>query len=301
MKILLTGSNGLVGGGLIRLIDDESDGLICTARQKTAGNYPSFEYLDIRDTARMKYLLDLYEPDVLINAAAMSKPDVCEKHKTEAYQTNYQAVANMADACFERGIYLLHLSSDFVFDGTTGLYSEEDKPSPVNYYGNTKLMAENYLLQKPVKAGIVRTVLVYDSPQSSRANIVGWIVNSLKQHKQIQVVNDQFRTPTLVDDLAEGLIKLMTGKKEGIWHISGDEYLSVYDFACRTADAFNLNKKLISPTTSAQLAQPARRPPKTGFRITKAMRELNYHPHNIAQGLTVIKNRMDLSARSVNQ
>jgi dTDP-4-dehydrorhamnose reductase len=290
MKILITGSNGFLGTYLTEIGANRAVEMVCSARQRADLPYPVFEYLDITDPVRLKYLLDLHQPDVLINTAAMSKPDACQKNKTACYAVNFTAVKTLADVCFQKGVHLIHLSSDFVYDGRHGLYSEEDIPeNPVNYYGQCKLDAEKCIVNSPVKSAIVRTCLVYGYPLIPKAsNLFTWVKSSLEKGERIQVVNDQFRTPTLVTDLADAVLKLAERKAEGIWHVSGDEYLSVYEFACRIASAFDLPLSRIQPVASASLNQAAMRPPKTGFRINKAMREINYHPHNISNGLDVL-------------
>ncbi len=291
MKIFLTGSNGLLGHHILKMANKISPDvkLIATARHNTHSHHNPFEYLDINDDAKLNYFLDVYKPDVLVNTAAISKVDICQENTAACYKTNYEAVKNMADACYKKGIHLVHLSSDFVFDGKKGRYNEEDKPSPVNYYGECKKLAEAYLINSPVSAAIVRTVLVYGHPPSpQKGNILTWILDSAQHNKDIKVVNDQFRCPTLVYDLAEGVIKIAIKKKDGIWHIAGNEMTSVFDFACRIASKVGYNTNFITPISSSELSAPALRPPKTCLNLDKSIAELDYHPKSIDAGLDVL-------------
>ncbi len=272
MKILLTGCNGLLGYHILKMADTYSPEvkILATARQNAYSGHKPFEYLDIADEVRLKYFLDVWNPDVLINTAAISKVDFCEQNKAWCYKTNFEAVKNMADACYKRNIHLVHLSSDFVFDGKKGMYNEEDQPSPVNYYGECKKMAEEYLQNSPVSSAIIRTILVYGNPPSpKRGNILTWVLDSVKNEKSIRIVNDQFRCPTLVYDLAEGVMKIAMEKKDGIWHISGNKMISIFDFACRIATKFGYSTKYICPISSSELSLLALRPPKNLFNPTK--------------------------------
>lgn len=297
MKILLTGSNGLLGHHILKVANIISPDvkLIATARHNTHSHHNPFEYLDINDDAKLNYFLDVYKPDVLVNTAAISKVDICQESKAACYKTNYEAVKNMADACFKKGIHLVHLSSDFVFDGKKALYNEEDQPLPVNYYGECKKLAEAYLINSPVSAAIVRTVLVYGNPPSpKKGNIFTWVLKSLKNKEHIRVVNDQFRSPTLVHDLAEGVLKIAIHQKEDIWHLSGNELTSVFDFACRIATNAGYNTNFISPVSSSELSASALRPQKTCLNLDKSIAELDYHPKSIDAGLDVLLKESNL-------
>jgi dTDP-4-dehydrorhamnose reductase len=166
-------------------------------------------------------------------------------------------------------------------------------PNPVNYYGESKLAGEKLIQQSKVNWAILRTVLVYGvTPDMSRSNIVLWVKKSLEEGKTISVVNDQWRTPTLAEDLAMGCYLAASQKAKGIYHISGSEMLTPFEIANQTADYFNLNKALIKPADSSTFTQPAKRPPKTGFIIAKAQRELGYAPHTFTEGLGVLAEQL---------
>lgn len=292
MKILVTGSNGLLGQKLTELIEkDSSIHLIATARGKSVLPIEKGEYhsLDITEAEAVERVLSQTKPDVVINTAAMTQVDQCETERETCWKANVTSVANLIDSCRKHNIHLVHVSTDFIFDGSHGPLDENEKPAPVNYYGESKLAAETLLLESNIPHSILRTVLVYGITQDmSRSNIVLWVKRSLEQGKTIQVVNDQFRTPTLAEDLAKGCYLAAKKKATGIYNISGKDFLSPYDIAIQTADYFGLDKSLIKATDSTQFKQPARRPLITGFIIDKARKELGYEPVSFKEGIEVM-------------
>lgn len=292
MKILVTGSNGLLGQKLTeRLQDDASVHLIATARGKSVLPIERADYytLDVTDATAVADLFARVKPDVVIHTAAMTQVDQCESEREACWTANVTAVENLVTSCAAVGAHLVHVSTDFIFDGSRGPLDETEKPNPVNYYGESKLAAEERVINSTISWSILRTVLVYGITRDmSRSNIVLWVKNSLEQGKTIQVVNDQWRTPTLAEDLAQGCHLAAIKKATGIYNISGKDFLSPYDIAHKTADFFKLDKSLIKAADSSTFKQPARRPLTTGFIITKAERELGYKPHSFEQGIAVL-------------
>jgi dTDP-4-dehydrorhamnose reductase len=219
----------------------------------------------------------------------MTQVDQCETERDKCWLTNVTGVAHIIEACSQANTHLVHVSTDFIFDGTHGPLDETAVPNPVNYYGESKLAGEKLIQQSNISWSILRTVLVYGvTPDMSRSNIVLWVKKSLKEGKTINVVNDQWRTPTLAEDLATGCFLAASQKSKGIFHISGNEMMTPFDIAMATANFFNLNVSLIKPADSSTFTQPARRPPKTGFIITKAQAELGYKPHTFTEGLALL-------------
>lgn len=296
MKILVTGSNGLLGQKLTVLLEqDPSIHLIATARGASALPIRKGEFhsLDITDDAAVDHLFSVVKPDVVINTAAMTQVDQCETEREACWKANVTAVENIVSSCTNYRIRLVHVSTDFIFDGSHGPLDEQEKPAPVNYYGESKLAAEQVVQSSSLEWAILRTVLVYGiTTDMSRSNIVLWVKNSLEQGKTIQVVNDQWRTPTLAEDLATGCYLAAIKKAKGIYHISGKDFLSPYDIAIQTADFFKLDKSLIKATDSSQFKQPARRPLTTGFIIDKARKELGYEPHSFREGIQILSDQV---------
>ena len=292
MRILVTGSNGLLGQKLTKLLqEDDEVHLIATARGKSAVKIHRGEYhsLDVSSREDLAEILRLTKPDVIIHTAAMTQVDDCENQREACWKSNVEAVEYLVDCCTAWHIHLIHVSTDFIFDGTHGPLDENATPNPVNFYGESKLAAENIIRESTVCWAILRTVLVFGITHDlSRSNIVLWVKKNLEQQHPIQVVNDQWRTPTLAEDLALGCYLAAKKRAKGIYNISGKDFLSPYDIAIKTADFFQLNKSLIKATDSSQFKQPARRPLTTGFIIDKARKELGYEPHSFEEGLEIL-------------
>lgn len=295
MRILVTGANGLLGQKLVELISTKNDYLIATAKSKMVIDLPRGEYhsLDITNRNEVERVLQNSKPDVIINTAAMTQVDQCESEQEKCWLNNVTAVENLVSACEQTKTHFIQVSTDFIFDGTHGPLDETAKPNPISFYGKSKLAAEETVQKSSADWAILRTVLVYGiTKDMSRSNIVLWVKKSLEEGKTISVVNDQWRTPTLAEDLAMGCYLAATKKAKGIYNISGDEMMTPYDIAIKTADFFGLDKSLIKQTDSIQFKQPAARPPKTGFIIDKAKKELGYQPHSFVEGLEVLKSQL---------
>lgn len=290
MRILVTGANGLLGRKLVSLLVEQGDiELIATSRKGRDGEVQ----LDVTDLSSLKAVAARYKPDVIINAAAMTQVDQCELEQDECWKQNVGSVTNLVMTCLENNIHLVHVSTDFIFSGKEGPLDEAAVPDPVNFYGKSKLEGEHIILKSGCRASILRTVLVYGvTSDMSRSNIVLWVKKSLEEKKPIRVVNDQFRTPTLAEDLAMACMLAARKRATGIYHVSGYEMMTPYDIAIKTADFFGLDKSLITPTDASQFTQPARRPAKTGFIITKARKDLGYEPHSFHEGLGVVKRQL---------
>ena len=296
MKILVTGSNGLLGQKLTELLErEETVEMIATAARPAAlpVNSGKFQLLDIKDSASVDRVIDQHKPDVIINTAAMTQVDQCESQREVCWKTNVDAVRNLVNASRRNGCHLIHVSTDFIFDGTQEMLDETAVPNPVNFYGESKLAGERVIMESDISWCIIRTVLVFGvTKDMSRSNIVLWVKKSLEEGKTIQVVNDQWRTPTLAEDLAMGCYLAARKKANGIYNISGKDYLSAYDIAIRTAEFFKLDKSLIKETDSTMFTQPAKRPLRTGFVIEKARRDLKYEPHSFEEGLQVLSSQL---------
>lgn len=292
MKILVTGSNGLLGQKLTRLIGQHPEHtLIATARGASVLPIVKghFESLDVTIAGDLNNIVSETKPDVIIHTAAMTNVDQCELNQDECWKANVDAVDNIVQACTRHNVRLVHVSTDFIFDGSHGPLDENEKPNPVNFYGQSKLAGEQRVIESSLHWSIIRTVLVYGITQDmSRSNIVLWVKNSLEQGKVIQVVADQWRTPTLAEDLATGCFLAATKQARGVYNISGKDFLSPYDIAIQTAAHFNLDQSLIKKTDSTQFKQPARRPLTTGFIIDKARKDLGYEPHSFSEGVEIL-------------
>ena len=296
-KILITGSNGLLGQKLVSLLSQQTDiQLIATSRGANRMGFTNgYEYqeMDITKAEQVAEIIENIRPDAIIHTAAMTNVDQCEGEKDLCWKMNVDAVECLVEACEKHQIFLCHLSTDFVFDGQSGPYSEEDSPSPISFYGWSKYAAEEIIKRSKCPWSIVRTVLVYGiTNDMSRSNIILWVKNSLEQQKSIKVVTDQFRTPTLAEDLAIGCYLVVNQKAQGIFHISGKDFLTPHEMAIKTADFFKLDKSLISQVDSSNFTQPAKRPARTGFVLSKAVSVLGYNPVSFEKGIEILSEQM---------
>ena len=287
--ILITGANGFLGQYLSRLLAHDSQ-VIATGRgedrnQVTAANY-QYESLDFTDSKQVETILHKHQPSIIIHAGAVSKPDECETNREMAYLHNVQATEYLLKTAASYQSHFIFLSTDFVFDGTKGMYAETDEPgNPVNYYGETKLLAEGLVKTYSFAWSIVRTVLVYGHPGLGRQNILTSSASALKEGKSLKIFDDQVRTPTYVEDLAFAIKTIADQKATGIYHISGEDIRTPYQMVIEVAEFFGYDKSLVEPVQEHMFDQPARRPAKTGFDITKAKKELNYQPISFEEGL----------------
>lgn len=296
MKILVTGANGLLGQKLVALLSQERDiELIATGRGVNRNPDGGYAYLsaDLHNLEGIRAFLELSPPDAIIHCAAMTQVDECEQYQDLCWKINVDATQNLLEIAKDLGSYFLYVSTDFVFDGLNGPYSETDSPNPISHYGKSKLAAEKLVLESDVKHAIVRTVLVYGtSHDPSRSNLVLWVKNSLEEGKEIKVVNDQWRTPTLAEDLARGCYRVVKGQHEGIYHISGEGMRSPYEMALEVARAYSLDGSLIQEVDGSTFTQAGKRPPKTGFNINKAKESLGFRPTSFTDGLKLVAQQL---------
>ncbi len=300
-RVLITGANGLLGQELIAQMSryPEYD-LLATARGTTplfpegAGG---FVPLDITDFAAVRRLFLDFTPDVVVNCAAMTQVDLCESERDACWKVNVEAVEHLAKCCLQHGSRLVQVSTDFVFDGADGPYRETDRPNPISFYGKSKWASENAARGAGMdRWAVARTILVYGTGRElSRSNIALWVLDKLSRGEPIDVVTDQWRTPTYVVDLAAGIEKIVRHNRSGIYHLSGRELLSIYDFAHCIAEVFDLDASLIRPTDGTRFRQTAARPPRTGFIILKAETELGYRPRPVREALRHLGHRLGLS------
>ena len=290
MKILITGANGFLGYYLVEQLLAKNFDVIATGR----GNcrlpftaHPKFQYheMDFTDPFSIHDVFENVKPGVVVHSGAMSKPDECETNQMLAYLVNVEGTVQLLINSSDIASFFIFLSTDFIFDGERGMYTEDDLPNPVNYYGKTKLEAEEAVKEYEHNWAIVRTVLVYGKNHSGHNNILKIIREKLEKGEEYSVVNDQVRTPTYVEDLAKGIVSIIEKKATGIFHLSGKEVFTPYQMAIKTAEHLDLDSSVLKKVTAASFSQPARRPLKTGFVIDKARNELGYEPVSFEEGL----------------
>jgi dTDP-4-dehydrorhamnose reductase len=300
-RILICGSNGLLGQRLALMLSSQTDYEVLNTSQERSFVFDDrlFDYtqLDITKKGDVKSLISSFHPTAILNAAAATNVDWCEAHREEAWKVNVVGVENLVEATRKVGARLVHISTDYVFDGSHGPYSEDDKPNPISYYGKSKLASENAIRIGGIPHTILRTIVLYGAGIGIKESFPLWVVKSLKAGNHIRCVDDQISNPTHVTDLAFATVKGFELNRDGIYHVCGKDRASRYDFALRIADVFGLDAGLIKPVKTADLKQEAPRPLLSGFVTLKAQTELGLNPMDIVQGLTVLKREMQ-TARS---
>jgi dTDP-4-dehydrorhamnose reductase len=290
MKILITGANGFLGYYLAEQLLDKKFSVIATGKGECRlplTHDQNFQYLsmDFTDPFSIHDVFENIKPDVVIHAGAMSKPDECETNQMLAYLVNVEGTVQLLINSADSKSFFIYLSTDFVFDGMRGMYREGDIPNPVNYYGRTKLEAEDAVKEYEFEWTIVRTVLVYGKNHSGHNNILKTVKEKLEKGEEYKIVDDQVRTPTYVEDLAKGIVSIVEKKATGIFHLSGKDILTPFQMAIKTSELLQLNSSVLKRVNAASFNQPARRPLKTGFIIDKARKELGYEPLPFDEGL----------------
>jgi dTDP-4-dehydrorhamnose reductase len=295
-RILVVGSNGLLGQKVAEQLVRGSAARITLASIEDAQVHDplSVEYVKLDITVRkdVREVVGKVNPDVIINCAAMTNVDACETERDMAWKINVGGVEHLVEAARGKGATIVHVSSDYVFDGKSGPYTEDDRPEPLSYYGKSKLASENVLRASGLPHLIARTMVLYGIAPGVKANFVLWLIKSLEAGQTVRIVDDQIGNPTLADDLAFGLLRAVELGKSGVYNIAGRDIVSRFEFAVRLAMFFGLNPKLIHPIKTAQLRQPAARPLNSGLITLKAEVDLGLKLSTIEEGLAILKSQL---------
>jgi dTDP-4-dehydrorhamnose reductase len=288
---LVTGASGLLGNKIVELAKND---YTVIPLDKTKPLHSNSLKVDITHAVEVLNLFSKLKPDAVIHTASETNVDKCETEKEHAWKINVEGTRNIALACSKANAKLVYISTDYVFDGEKGLYIEEDKPNPINYYGVTKLEGENQVIYHCKNYSILRTSVLYGW-HPWKQNFATWTINQLKQNKEITVVENHYNTPTLADNLAEIIIEAVQKDPQGLYHASGSQRISRYEFAKQIAKIFNLDQSLIKPIKMSQLtAWVAKRPKDSSLNTDKIQKQLKTKPLNVAEGL----NRMRKEAET---
>jgi len=295
-RILITGSNGMLGQRTVEFYSSKTNYEILALSVEEKSVLEGVDYIscDLSDKDKIKKAVYDFCPDSIINAAAYTNVDLSETERELAWKINVKGVEYLAEAARVIDAHLVHISTDYIFDGKNGPYNETAKPNPLGYYGRTKLASENALKISGINYTVLRTNVLYGVAKNSRPDFVKWVVTMLRNAKQIRIVTDQINNPTFIDDLVQAINKAIEFRKFGIFNIGGSEFLSRYDFTLRIAEYFNLNKSLIVPIKTSDLNQAARRPLKSGLLTIKAQSELGFKPHTIEETLFLMQKELGL-------
>ncbi len=289
-KILIAGCNGLLGQ---KLIDTAplSYSLIGVDLEKNCPLYNFCNYIshDLTDKKNTYKLLQEIQPDYIINAAAYTNVDGAETDRELCWRLNVELPEHLIYCARKLKIKIGHISTDYIFDGKNGPYTETARPNPLGYYGRSKLAGENLFTTSAIDYFIVRTMVLYGKKNANKHNFVTWLIEQLENGRQARIVNDQYGNTTLVDELATGIWKLVEQNFSGTVNIAGTEIVSRFEFACTIASIFGFDNNLLQPVTTAELHQAALRPLKSGLIVDKAIHELNIELSDVSGGLNKLK------------
>ena len=303
MKLLVIGGSGLLGYKVAKMASNEHETFLTY-------NYRSIQVegctalkLDKCDRKAVFELLEKIKPDVVVDTAALHNVDYCETHPEEAWKVNVEGTRNVAEACKKIGAKIIFISTDYVFDGTKGYYTEEDTPNPLSYYAKTKLEAEKIIQSLDVNYIIARPSVIYGwnpnevsglkSSSGKSVNFVVWALQKLEKGEEIKAVTDQYSSPTLADNLAEALLVMASSEKQGIYHTAGKDCVNRYEFTLKIAEVFGLDKSLIKPVTSEIFKQVAKRPKKCCLDVSKAEKDFGIRFLTVEEGLKLMKNQKE--------
>jgi dTDP-4-dehydrorhamnose reductase len=294
--VLITGANGLLGQKLVKDFHPHYKVIAWDLHPQSYLSLPNlcYESLNITDRRQLGFQMSFYHPEIVINAAAYTDVDGCEIQKDEAWAVNVGGVKNLVNLCKKEKIKFIHLSTDYIFNGKNGPYSEDDPPDPVNFYGETKLESEKIIKDSGIDFLIIRTNVLYGFGKSVKPDFFLSLLDKLSKNEKIKIVTDQFNNPTLVDNLSLCILEMVKKDVFGVYHIAGSEYLSRYEFAVKVAESFNLDKNNILPTKTEDLQQKATRPFKGGLKTDRAQKILGTGFLSVDAGLDCAKHREDI-------
>ena len=281
-RLFITGGSGLLGSRFSKFTDEYE--VTTTYNKNPMDNSVKLDITDEKDVINK---IESLSPDLVVHPAALTNVDYCEDHKEEAYKINAQGTLNMVKACEKIDSKLIYVSTDFVFDGKEGSYKETDKTNPISYYGLSKLKGEEFVQESDIKSAIARVSVLYGWHENF--NYVMWVIDELKKGNNINIVTDEYNSPTYAENAAEAILKIFSKNKEGIYHIAGDERINRFDFAKNIARVFELDETLINPIKSEDLIRKARRPLDSSLSVEKAKNDLNFKFFKTTEGLKEMK------------
>lgn len=293
MKIFITGANGFLGQHLAKYLSDKGFEVIASGKgmcRNSSKGFPFYESMDLTEEEILIKIIKKHRPEIVIHTAAMSKPDECNNNKAGCLLNNVEATRYLVNAARPFSTQFIYTSTDFIF-GENGPHEEDELPDPLNFYGESKLMAEEIVKQSGLLYGIVRPVFIYGPVwEGMRPSFLHWVKNNLEAHKNIKVVCDQYRTPTYVYDICKGIESIITRRAAGEFHLAGKEIVSPYQMAITVAETLGLDASLIESVNSDTFPEPVKRAKRSGLKIAKAIRELDYSPVSFEEGVKLTFN-----------
>ena len=297
--VLITGAHGFLGQHVVRLFLDESQcDVVITAREPEtlfadANKLPrilAYHQMDVINRTSVRDVINSVKPDVIVNCAGFRDVDRAEHERELAWKTNVSAVEYLAEAARKVDARIIHISSDYVFDGSRAPYLEADTPHPLNYYGRTKLASENTLKTSRVEHAIIRTSYLYGSSERLESNAALLIALAADQEQRILLADDLAMCPTLVDDVALAIVRATERKRSGIYHVAGPEMMTRYEFGLRVVHAFGLKAAPIERMHWDDIPHEgvrAERPRTSALVSLRAQTDLGIRISNVNEGLQV--------------
>jgi dTDP-4-dehydrorhamnose reductase len=284
LRVLVTGASGLVGARVAYLLNQTGHELYSAydAHKPTTGNPIHF---DLTNLNQIPSVIKEISPNIIIHTAALTNVDLCEEKPEAAMLVNSEATGRIAGAASQIGAYMVYLSTDYVFDGITGSYGEEDRPNPINHYGQSKLLGEQLLRESGARHCIVRTSVVYGWGRERTPNFGTWVLSNLRSNQPVSALVDQFVSPTLNSSLAEMLLEVAQRRFDGVLHLAGNRRIDRFNFAVRIAQTFHLNPDLVTPVKKNMMEWKAKRPSDSSLNVEKARNLLNRKPLNLDEAL----------------
>lgn len=294
-KVAIIGSTGKVGEAIVNYLYENTDWELMlfssTYRSEKNDNGKHLIPIDYSDCNSLTNKFRSLHPEIIINTAAMTNVDGCETDRNGAWLVNVDFVDCIAKVAYELNSKLIHISTDYIFDGNNGPYREFDQPNPISWYGYTKFIGETKTEMDGLNSCILRTNVVYGNSTYGKSDFVKWVINELRNNRKIKIVSDQYSNPTITDDIAIAVYKVIKLDKKGIYNIGGSDYCDRYSFAKKIAKSFELDCSLIHTIQTKELNQPAERPLKSGLVIDKSIQELDIKFSSIDDGLMLLKTK----------
>ncbi len=293
MKVLVTGATGQIGSRILTFVNEKHEAIAAGRRHvsgalNTHGNFKNV-YMDLCDEKSIVSTVKSEKPDAVIHSAALTSPEKCEDDKDLCQNTNVEGSKTLAKACADIGAKMIYISTDLVFDGEKGDYTENDAPNPLNYYAESKLEGEIKILEQMPEAIIARTAIVYGRGAFSEGGFASWLIGSLRRGEKIFLFTDQFRSHFYIEDCARAVSLLLEGEYGGLYHLSSGEKQSRYDFGMAVAETLGLDKSLITPITMDEKPSAAKRPKDVSLSNAKLVRDTDFKPTPLAEGLKLLK------------
>ena len=289
LKLLITGASGLVGYKTAQLALEKSHEVYSAYNEHQIKIGTPIK-LDITSQRAVSETISREKPEAIIHTAAYTNVDGCDINRDLAWKVNAEATKYIAKSSAEINAHLTYVSTDYIFDGEKGLYSEEDSPNPINHYGYTKLKGEEMVRKHSREWCIARTSVVYGWGKT-KLNFATWIITNLRQGKEVKIITDQYVSPTLNINLAEMLLEIVERKITDIIHTAGATRISRFKFSTRLAEVFNLNINLVKPTSMDEMSWKAERPRDSSLNVNKALMVMNRKPLKLNQALEIMKTK----------